>query len=105
MNHYNRSFVSGQQQNYIDTQYFFDKGTKRFYAKVFFHKEAQDQPQIVHSGAVAAVLDETLGAASFMNGYPVVTASFSITYRKPLSIESTVIVETWVGKIDGKKFF
>ena len=31
---YTHSFVSGKQQNYIDTQYFFDKETKRFYAKV-----------------------------------------------------------------------
>ena len=102
---YTHSFVSGKQQNYIDTQYFFDKETKRFYAKVFFHKEAQGQPQIVHGGAIAAVLDETLGAASFMNGYPAVTASFNITYRIPLAIESEVIVETWVEKIDGKKVF
>jgi len=48
MDLYNSSFVSGKQQNYIKTEYFFDRIGSRLLAKIYFTKEAQGAPKTVH---------------------------------------------------------
>ena len=104
MDLYNSSFVSGKQQNYIKTEYFFDRIGSRLLAKIYFTKEAQGAPKTVHGGAIAAVLDETMGVITFLNFNPAVTASLTINYLKPLPVEKVVFVETWIEKNEDKKY-
>ncbi len=105
MSTYTGSFVSGKQQNYIKIKYFYDEELMNIYAETLFHKEAQGAPGIVHGGAIAAVLDESMGAASFLIKHPAVTATITVDYRKPLPVEKIVIVRTWIEKVIGKKIF
>ena len=104
MDLYNDSFVSGKQQHYIKAEYYFDKAKGKLIAKIYFTKDAQGAPQIVHGGAIAAVLDETMGVITFLNFNPAVTANLSIKYIKPLKVESDVFVETWIEENEDRKY-
>jgi len=99
------SFVSGKQQQYIDVQYYHDEFLLKFYAKVVFHKETQGAPGIVHGGAIASVLDETMGGVSFLNNLPAVTANLNVNYFKPLPVEQTMYIISLVERTEGKKVF
>lgn len=104
MDLYDGSFVSGKQQDYIKLQYYFDKASSKLIAKIFFTKDAQGAPRTVHGGAIAAVLDETMGIITFINFSPAVTANLSINFLKPLKVEQDVFVETWIEENDDKKY-
>lgn len=102
---YKDSFVSGDSQSDIKTEYYFNNKNGRFYSKVYFTEKTQGPPQHVHGGAISAVLDESMGGAAWMNGYPVVTSHLSIKYMKPIRINSELFVETWLDRIEKKKIF
>ena len=78
-----------------------DAGT--LYARVWFGPLALGPPGHVHGGAMAAVLDEAMGAVCWMNGHPVVAAQISITFVGMLPIGTDTTVEAWIDKIDGRK--
>lgn len=105
MNSYTDSFVSGKQQKYIELQYYRDENSLKFYARVLFRAETQGAPGIVHGGAIASVLDETMGAVSFLNKMPAVTASLTVNYHRPLPVEKTVYIITQVEKTEGRKIY
>lgn len=51
------------------------------------------------------VLDETMGAVSFLNKMPAVTASLTVNYYRPLPVEKTVYIITQVEKTEGRKIY
>lgn len=104
MDLYNESFVSGKQQHYIKLQYYFDKIAGKLIAEIYFTKDAQGAPGTVHGGAIAAVLDETMGIITFINFSPAVTANLSINFLKPLEVEKNVLVESWIEENENKKY-
>lgn len=62
-------------------------------------------PSIVHGGLTAALLDQTLGAATFV-AQPTktcFTANLSVNYRKPLPAHTIVAVRCVVTRIEGRK--
>ncbi len=95
-NKYLSAFVSGAEVDRIKIQYYFDAHSNHFYARVVFGKKAQGPPGHAHGGAVAAVLDEAMGGASWMNGFTAMTAKLEINYHKALPLETECFVETWV---------
>ena len=52
---------------------------------------------------MAAVLDEAMGAAAWMAGHTVVAARVTINFRSMLSLESEVLLEAWVDRVEGRK--
>ncbi len=96
MNKYLSPFIAGGADCRIKIQYYFDKGNGCFYAQVVFGKEAQGPPGHTHGGAVAAVLDESMGGASWLNGFTAMTAKLEINYRRALPLETEAFVEAWV---------
>jgi len=105
MSIYKNSFVSGVSQNDIKIQYYFNRDNGRFYSKVFFTAKTQGPPQHVHGGAIAAVLDETMGATAWINGHTVVTNNLSVNFIKPIKLNSELFTEAWIEKIEKKKVF
>ncbi|MAT59812.1 MAG: hypothetical protein CMF23_17700 [Ignavibacteriae bacterium] len=102
---YKDSFVSGDSQSDIKVSYYFNRNNGLFYSKVFFTSNTQGPPQHVHGGAISAVLDETMGGAAWMNGYPVVTTHLSINFIKSIKLNNELFVEAWIDKLDKKKVF
>jgi acyl-coenzyme A thioesterase PaaI-like protein len=52
---------------------------------------------------MAAVLDETLGLAAWVAGYPIVSANLNVTYVNMLPLNTEVIVMTKIESVEDKK--
>ena len=63
------------------------------YAKAWFGTKTMGPPGHVHGGAMAATLDEAMGAVCWMNGHQVVAATITISFLAMLPIETETIVE------------
>ena len=75
------------------------------YAKAWFGKNTMGPPGHVHGGAMAATLDEAMGAVCWMNDRQVVAATITISFVEMLPIESETIVEATIERIDGRKVY
>lgn len=102
-----RSFVSGEAAAASRTrvEYFRNPDNDHLHATVWFGPHTEGPPESVHGGAIAAVLDEAMGAVCWMNGRPVVGARITINYLHltPLGFEGRV--ESWIERIDRRKIF
>ena len=99
------SFVSTDVKERIDIQYFFDKESGHFFARVIFGQLAQGPPGHVHGGAIAAVLDEAMGAVAWMNDFTAMTVNLEAQYYKSLKLETVAYVEAWVDRSEEKKVY
>ncbi len=99
------SFVSSDESERIHTTFYFDKKSGHSFARVLFGPLAQGPPGHAHGGAIAAVLDEAMGAAAWLNGYTVMTAKLEITYLKSLKLREEAFIESWVSRVNAKKVF
>lgn len=97
------SFVTSDPEQRIKSLYYFDSESGSFYAKVKFGIKAQGPPGHAHGGAIAAILDETMGATAWMNKYMVMTAELKVSYKKALPLNFECYIHSWVAQIDGKK--
>ncbi len=75
------------------------------YARAWFGRETQGPPGHVHGGAMAAVLDEAMGGACWMNGHRTVAAKISVSFIAMLKLETETTVESRVERIDGRKVY
>jgi acyl-coenzyme A thioesterase PaaI-like protein len=102
-----RSFVSGEAAAGERTrvEYFRNPDNSHLHATVWFGPHTEGPPESVHGGAIAAVLDEAMGAVCWMNGHPVVGARITINYLHLTPLGMTGQVESWIDRIDGRKIF
>jgi acyl-coenzyme A thioesterase PaaI-like protein len=102
-----RSFVSGSAASIERTRvhYFRDPATDHLHATVWFGPHTEGPPESVHGGAIAAVLDEAMGAVCWMNGHPVVGARITINYRHMTPLGFSGRVESWIEQIERRKIF
>jgi acyl-coenzyme A thioesterase PaaI-like protein len=99
-----RSFVSGKLINdFIDALYYFNEENHQFYTMVTFGEMAQGPPNHVHGGAIAAIIDETMGAAAWMNRLHSMTAKLKINYFSAIPLNKQIYIETFIQNIEGKK--
>ena len=59
----------------------------------------------MHGGAIAAVLDEAMGAVCWINGHPVVGARITINYVQLTPLGFAGRVESWIENIERRKMF
>ena len=102
-----RSFVSGPAAAAERTrvEYFRDPANDHLHANVWFGPHTEGPPDSVHGGAIAAVLDEAMGAVCWMNGHPVVAARITINYVHLTPLGFSGKVESWIDQIEGRKIF
>jgi acyl-coenzyme A thioesterase PaaI-like protein len=86
-------------------QYFRNPDNGHLIAKVWFGPHTEGPPESVHGGAIAAVLDEAMGAVCWMNGHPVVGARIAIDYRHMTPLGFSGQVESWIERIERRKIF
>jgi len=73
------------------------------YAKAWFGTKTMGPPGHVHGGAMAATLDEAMGAVCWMNGHQVVAATITISFLAMLPIETETIVAATIDRVEGRK--
>jgi len=97
------SFVGGSaDDDRLTIRYFIDDSGV-FYSRSVFGRNAQGPPAHVHGGAMAAVLDETLGLAAWVAGYPIVSANLNVTYVNMLPLNTEVTVMTKIESVEDRK--
>ena len=98
------SFVSGDAaSSRIRIAYFRRADEHHLYARVWFGPGAEGPPGHAHGGAMASVLDEAMGGVCWMNHHHVLAARLSVTFLRPLPVETHTTVEAWIVSIDGRK--
>jgi acyl-coenzyme A thioesterase PaaI-like protein len=83
--------------------YFRKPNEPQLYAKAYFGTKTMGPPGHVHGGAMAAALDEAMGAVCWMNGHRVVAATISVKFIAMLKIERETILEAAIDRIEGRK--
>ena len=83
--------------------YFRKPGEPVLYAKAWFGTKTMGPPGHVHGGAMAATLDEAMGAVCWMNGHHVVAATITISFLAMLPIETETVVEATIDRVEGRK--
>lgn len=97
----NETFLS--EGDRVRLAYFRKSGEPVLYAKAWFGTKTMGPPGHVHGGAMAATLDEAMGAVCWMNGHRVVAATITISFLEMLPIETETVVEAIIEKVDGRK--
>ncbi|MEP6783860.1 MAG: PaaI family thioesterase [Acidobacteriota bacterium] len=83
--------------------YFRKPGEPALYAKAWFGKKTMGPPGHVHGGAMAATLDEAMGAVAWMNDFQCVAATIKISFLEMLPLETETIVEATIDRVEGRK--
>lgn len=73
--------------------------------QVWFGPGAEVPPMHAHGGSMAALLDEAMGLAAWLAGYPVLTASMTVSFRAPLPLGSTCLAEAFVERAEGRRIY
>lgn len=84
-------------------RWFWEDG--RITSRFTFTEAQQGPPGYAHGGALAAVLDEAMGAAVWASGHRVVAGEIRIQYLKPVPLGQEMHVTAWVRGKEGKKVF
>jgi acyl-coenzyme A thioesterase PaaI-like protein len=99
-----RSFVSGEPEgDRLRVSYFRRGSDARLVGRVWFGPGAQGPPGHAHGGSIAAVLDEAMGAAAWLEGHLVVAVQLNTSFRTMLPLGTDAYLEAWVEGVDGRK--
>lgn len=99
-----QSFVSGDPSGpRIRVAYFQRARDRMLVGRAWFGPGSQGPPGHVHGGAVAAVLDEAMGAAAWLAGHPSVGARIEVDYRAMMPLGLDAIFEAGIASVNGRK--
>jgi len=73
--------------------------------KIWFGPLCEGPPGGAHGGSVAAVLDEAMGQAGWIAGYPVLAAKIEVNFRKMVPLKIVMTLEAKVVRVEGRKIF
>jgi acyl-coenzyme A thioesterase PaaI-like protein len=79
------------------------EGAEEYEAYVHFDERHQGAPGIVHGGLVSAVLDEAAGLLATWYRFPAVTARIFVRYRRPVAINTELLVRARVTGTRGRR--
>ncbi|NXN97979.1 THEM4 thioesterase, partial [Rhinopomastus cyanomelas] len=65
----------------------------------------EGHPGLIHGGAMATMVDSTLGTCALAVAGRVVTANLSIDYLAPVPLGTVLLVEGQVERLEGRKVF
>ena len=98
------TFVSGDPSGRrLSVRYYRDATGAALIAKAVFGPGTQGPPGHAHGGSMAALLDEAMGAAAWMNGYRAVAADLGVRFRNMLPLGSRCVVRAEVISAEGRK--
>lgn len=72
---------------------------------VTLDRRHEGAPGFAHGGAVATVLDDTLGTLLIVLRRPAVTAKLDVDYRRPAFLGRRFEVEAWAERTEGRKLW
>ncbi|XP_055971753.1 acyl-coenzyme A thioesterase THEM4 [Sorex fumeus] len=99
---FTRSFPEGLGFEYV---MFYKEAEKRTVCLFQGGPYLQGAPGFLHGGSIASMIDGTVGTSALMTGGIVMTANLNINYKKPIPLLTTVVINSQVDKIEGRKIF
>lgn len=98
-----RSFVSGDPGgDRLRVALFRRDDDGAVVGRAWFGSLAEGPPGHVHGGAMAALLDETMGLCCWVEGHRVLAKDLSVAFRRPLPLDSVVTFECRIAAVDGR---
>jgi len=98
------SFVTGEPEgDRLRVRYFRRESDGRLMGRAWFGPGTQGPPGHAHGGSIAAVLDEAMGAAAWLEGHLVVAVQLNTSFRTMLPLGTDAYLEAWVEGVDGRK--
>jgi acyl-coenzyme A thioesterase PaaI-like protein len=79
------------------------EGLTNYEAYVEFDERHQGGPGIVHGGLVAGALDEAVGLLATWYAFPAVTARIFVRYRRPVPINTELLLTAWLVDARGRR--
>jgi acyl-coenzyme A thioesterase PaaI-like protein len=79
------------------------EGLTEYEAYLQFDERHQGGPGIVHGGLVAAALDEAVGLLATWYAFPAVTARIFVRYRRPVPINTELLVRARLDDARGRR--
>lgn len=96
-------FVCGRENPHsIGVTWFLDEQDGSITARLVFTLAQQGPPGCAHGGALAAVLDEAMGAAVWRAGHAVAAVHLEVDYRCPVPLGEEVTVRARIAE-DGER--
>ena len=83
--------------------YFRKPGDEALFARAWFGPRTLGPPGHVHGGAMAATLDEAMGAVCWMHGHKTVAGEITISFRAMLPIATETTVSARIESIERRK--
>ena len=99
------SFVSGDPQGDALRVAYFRDFSGALVGRAWFGPGASGPPGHAHGGSMAAVLDEAMGAAVWMNDRPSVAVHLAIDFRSMLPLGTDAFLRAEIEEIRGRKVF
>lgn len=98
------SFVTGEPEgDRLRVAYFRHGDEDHLVGRAWFGLGSQGPPGHAHGGAMAAVLDEAMGAAAWLAGLPVVAVNLNVDFLAMLPLGTDARFEAAVESVDGRK--
>jgi len=79
------------------------EGLTEYEAYFEFDDRHQGAPGIVHGGLVAGALDEAVGLLATWYAFPTVTARIFVRYRRPVPINTELLLKAWLDEARGRR--
>ena len=83
--------------------YFRNPAEPTLFARAWFGAKSMGPPGHVHGGAMAATLDEAMGAVAWMNAFQCVAATIKISFLEMLPLETETTVTAQIDRFEGRK--
>lgn len=96
-------FVGTEPGPTIRMRFFRRRGDGSLIGRVWFGEATFGPPSFVHGGVVSFVLDEAMGSAAWLAGYPSVAANLNIDFIEMTPIGRDCLVESTVDDVSPTK--
>lgn len=98
--------TSSRPERRVRYKYFWFPDEKRYRVLVKFGKDTEGIREIVHGGCSATVADIGTGVLTHKVAEGrVMTANLTVNYRAPIPTDSTVVMECWPDRMEGRKIW
>ncbi|XP_037681890.1 acyl-coenzyme A thioesterase THEM4 [Choloepus didactylus] len=99
---FTRNFEDGLGFEYVMFQ---NEDEKRIVCLFQGGPHLQGAPGFLHGGAIATMIDATLGMCASVAGGVVMTANLNINFKRPIPLSSVVVINSQLDKLEGRKVF
>ena len=82
-----------------------DDARQRIVGRFRLGEEYQGGSGFLHGGIIALLLDEAMGKAARFHGAHAVTADLRIEYKKPIRVNTEIVVEGFVTRREGRQLY